>query len=121
MDLVEHTGHGIPTIISKYGEGAFEIGESYLNVTIPFDEKVKATITERNNVGLNVGINVGLNKTAEQIIRLILEDPKTTSEILAEKIGVSKRTIERNIKKLMEQNRITRSGSKKTGFWVVIK
>ena len=73
------------------------------------------------NVGLNVGINVGLNKTAEQIIRFILEDPKTTSEILAEKIGVSKRTIERNIKKLMEQNRIARSGSKKTGFWVVIK
>lgn len=36
MEIVEHTGHGIPTIISEYGKEAFEINDTYLKVTIPF-------------------------------------------------------------------------------------
>lgn len=27
MSLTEHTGHGIPAILSKYGEAAFDIGD----------------------------------------------------------------------------------------------
>ena len=51
MGLTEHTGHGIPTIIKKYGKSVFEIEENYIRCTIPFDEDVlKATKNE--NVGL---------------------------------------------------------------------
>ena len=40
MNLTEHTRHGIPAILSKYGEAAFDIGDSYILVTIPYDKDV---------------------------------------------------------------------------------
>jgi len=125
MDLVEHTGHGIPTIISIYGESVFDIGESYIRVTIPFDENVAATITERKNVGLNVGTNVGtnvgLNKTEKNVISILLERPEATADEIAPELGVTKRTIERALKSLQEKGAIIRSGAKKTGQWIVLR
>ena len=34
-EYAEQTGHGVPTILSKYGKGAFKISDNYLTVTIP--------------------------------------------------------------------------------------
>lgn len=43
----------------------------------------------------NVGLNVGLNKTEKKVVSLLIEDSEYTSDELAAKIGVTKRTIER--------------------------
>lgn len=40
LGIVEHTGHGVPVIVEKYGKSAFEISDSYIKVTIPFNEEV---------------------------------------------------------------------------------
>ena len=40
MGLVEHTGHGIPMIVEKYGQEVFEIENNYIKYTIPFDQEV---------------------------------------------------------------------------------
>ena len=120
MGLTEHTGHGVPTIINKYGEEVFEIGNNYICCTIPFDEKVINQKHEKN-VGLNVALNVGLNKTEKKVIEFLIENPSFTSDNLAEKIGVTKRTIERTFKKLQEKKMIERIGSKRDGNWIVIK
>ena len=37
MGLVEHPGHGIPTIVKRYGEEVFEIEDNYILCTIPFN------------------------------------------------------------------------------------
>lgn len=121
MNLTEHTGHGIPVILSKYGEMAFDINESYIQVTIPYDKFVLTTLKEKRNVGLNVGTNVGLNSTEKKIVNLLLENPDETAINLAAKAGVTKRTVERTLKKLQEKGFLMRNGSKKTGNWIVIK
>ena len=99
MGLTEHTGHGIPTIVDKYGKEAFEIESSYIRCTIPFEKEVIVQ-TENKNVGLNVGLDVGLNKTEKKVIEFLIENPSLTSTELAEQIGVTKRTIERAFKTL---------------------
>lgn len=121
MNLTEHTGHGIPVILSKYGESVFDINESYIQVTIPYNKFVLATVKGNKNVGLSVGKNVGLNSTEKKIINLLLENSDETASNLAANIGVTKRTVERTLKKLQEKGLIARSGSKKTGKWIVIK
>lgn len=121
MNLTEHTGHGVPTILSKYGEKAFDIGESYILVTIPFDQTVLETLERNRNVGLNVGRNVGLNATEKKVIRLLLRNSNETADSMATNIGVTKRTIERTLKRLQEKGILVRSGSKKAGSWIVIK
>ena len=64
MGLTEHTGHGVPTIIKKYGKEIFEITDNYVKCKIPFDKRV----LELSNK------NVGLNKTEKAVLRLLIED-----------------------------------------------
>jgi len=61
MGLTEHTGHGIPTIVEKYGKKVFEIESNYIRCIIPFGKEVTAVLTNKN-----VGLNVGLNKTEKK-------------------------------------------------------
>ena len=70
---------------------------------------------------MNVGLSVALNKTEKKVIEFLIENPSFTSNNLAEKIGVTKRTIERTLKKLQEKKMIERIGSKRDGNWIVIK
>jgi len=116
MGLTEHTGHGIPTIVEKYGKGVFEIENNYIRCTIPFEEQV---INQMENK--NVGLNVGLNKTEKKVIELLIENPSVTSTELAEKVGVTKRTIERTFKSLQGKKMIERIGSKRDGNWIVVR
>lgn len=52
----------------------------------------------------NVGLNVGLNKTEKKVIQFLMESSSLTSAELAEKVSVTKRTIERALKSLQEKN-----------------
>ena len=115
LDIVDHTGHGVPIIIEKYGRDAFEISDNHIIVTVPFDSEVMKSI----NVGINVGIN--LNAMERKIIELILNDPTLTAEKLSIEINKTKRTAERYLKSLQEKGYIERSGSNKNGYWKVLK
>ncbi|MCD4735630.1 MAG: putative DNA binding domain-containing protein [Bacteroidales bacterium] len=56
-------------------------------------------------------------KTSEKILKLILENNKITILEMTELIGVTQRSIERNIKKLQEDNKLKRIGPDKGGYW----
>ena len=111
LDIVDHTGHGVPIIIEKYGRGAFEISDNHIIVTISFDLEVMKSI--------NVDVNI--NKNERQIIELILNAPTLTAEKLSIEINKTKRTAERYLKSLQEKGYIERSGSNKNGYWKVLK
>lgn len=66
-------------------------------------------------------MNVGLNKTEKKVVSLLIENSSYTSEELAEKIGLTKRTIERAFRPLQNKKVIERIGSKRDGRWIVIK
>ena len=81
MGLTEHTGHGIPTIVEKYGKDVFQIESNYIRCTIPFEKEVIDQIYNKN-VGLNVGLNVALNKTEKKVIELLIENSRIELNIL---------------------------------------
>ena len=116
MGLTEHTGHGIPTIVEKYGKDVFEIESNFIRCIIPFEKEVIDQVDNKN-----VGLNVGLNKTEKKVIEILIENPGVTSVELAEKVGVTKRTIERAFKSLQEKKMIERIGSKRDGNWIVVR
>ena len=70
----------------------------------------------RQDVGKDVGLEVGL---AEKIIELISDNSEIKMSEIAEKLGVTARTIEREIKKLRESGRIERVGGKRYGHWII--
>ncbi len=54
----------------------------------------------------------------DHIVKLILKNPRITRKQMAEKIGVSKATIERM---LSQANDIKFVGSSKTGHWEIVE
>jgi len=58
-------------------------------------------------------------KTSEKILQLIASNQRTTIAELAKAIGVTTRSIERNIKNLQAQGRLRRTGPDKGGHWAI--
>ena len=119
LDIVDHTGHGIPIIIENYGKGVFEISDNYIIVSIPFNEKVAKEIKTGINVSLETDLK--LNKIEQKITLLLLKDPTLTTDKIAALLHKTKRTAERYLKGLKEKGYIKREGADKKGNWVVLK
>jgi predicted HTH transcriptional regulator len=60
-------------------------------------------------------------KTSGKILAALKQDGYLTIPDLASMIGVTERSIERNIKKLQEQKRLRRTGPAKGGHWEVME
>ena len=85
-------------------------------------------ITEQN-VGVNVGDNVGetvgessrvkLSKNQNLILQLLLEDKELSIEKMAESVGITTRSVERNISILKDKGFLERVGSDRAGYWKV--
>lgn len=61
-----------------------------------------------------------VSKTAQKIIDLVISDPSITADNMANKIGVTKRAIEKNIKSLRDMGILVHEGSDKAGYWRII-
>jgi len=118
MDLTEHTGHGIPTIVDNYGKDVFEIDERYIRCTIPFNKDVVSK-TKKNYNG--AGKEGTLTKTEKKVLELLVKNSDMIADELADAIGVSERTIQRAYASLQKNGYLERIGSKKSGKWIVLK
>ena len=73
------------------------------------------------NVPINVLINVPIKDRQKKIVAAISKDPHVSATKLAEKFGVTEKTIRRDLLLLKQQNMITRVGANKNGCWKVAK
>ena len=114
LELVEQMGTGIIRILQSYNKESFEFFPNFIRVTFPFNEnKFKITKKEIQNSNLT--------ETQNNIIGLMLDSPTITQETLARLLDVNIRTIQRNIKILMDMGLVERTGSTKKGMWIVRK
>ena len=59
-------------------------------------------------------------RSSEKILNLLLENPAITTEIIAAKIGISTRAVEKHLAKLKAAGRLRRIGPDKGGHWEVV-
>ena len=112
LDLVEHMGTGIIRILQSYDKKSFEFFPNFIRVTFPFNkDKFRGKNEE----------NAKLTETQKSIISLMLDSPTITQDALSKLLGVNIRTIQRNIKTLIEMGLIERTGATKNGEWIVVK
>ncbi|MGI6681041.1 MAG: RNA-binding domain-containing protein [Bdellovibrionota bacterium] len=140
LGIVEHTGHGVPIIVKKYGKEAFDIHSNYIDVSIPFNQNVLASMLSNgvNGVVLNDidsedissasvddnamrATNEDLSDTEKKLILELVQEPEITYSQLASKIGISRRTVSRVINSLVQKKYIERVGDNKSGFWKIIR
>ncbi|MGM9948141.1 RNA-binding domain-containing protein [Floccifex sp.] len=124
LDLVEHTGHGVPVIVKKYGDKVFEIEETYIKCTIPFDDGIMKYRIHNGPLYRNYvdeGLNRYLKPSDQKVLSYILTCPDATASQIAKENNLGQRTVERSIANLKNNGFIERMGSKRKGYWVVRK
>ena len=89
---------GIPLLLRAYGEDCFKFTDNFIRIIPPISQHFTQTATQDggNNGGLTV-------------------------ENIANKLGVSKRTIERDLSTPQKANIIRHSESRSKGFWELIQ
>ena len=56
-----------------------------------------------------------------RVLGLLLEDGSQSIAIMAKKLDVSTRTVERALRELQTANIVMHTGSRKSGNWIVIR
>ena len=123
MLMAEQSGHGIPTIVRKYGKEAFDFRGSTIKVTIKyaFDLiNIKEDVVQ--NVPVNVPVNdtVKMSNTEKKVYDEIVDNNDITREMIANNIRMNIKTVARALNTLKDKGIIKRVGSDKTGRWEVI-
>lgn len=125
--IVEQTGHGVSTIVDKYGREAFTFLDNFLRVTIPFNYKLDEYIKPRENIdGIEHGIERGTDESGnekelsdeEKLIEAIQKNPGITTTEMMKLLNKSRRTVARIISK---SSRIIRVGPDFGGHWEIKK
>ena len=124
-------------LIEAWGTGLRNIRKAAKEYSLPEPQFIEMTGTFRVNlfrslspmedrqkigktsVKARKSIGVELNATQKSIIDLLSENVQMSGTELAERIGISKRNIETNIKKLKEKGILVRHGSARAGYWEI--
>lgn len=113
LDYIEQTGHGVPLIVSRYGRDVFDITENFITVTIPLNKNVKTGVKP----------DAEGKRDTHSVDRRILALMKKNNFITVAEIGVAlglgTTTVTKRIRRLKEQGIVVRSGSRKSGQWIV--
>ena len=92
---------------------------------VPINEQIVPTngpnvpINEPN-VPINVPLNVPIKNTGLQILRIMADSPSYSLDDIAQKIGKTRKTVQRVVKDLKENGYVKRVGSRKAGRWEVV-
>jgi len=98
---------GIVNRVGNHRTGHWEITEQAIEPAGLVDRLVERWVDE-------------LVESQLEIIRLMAQNPKITKKEMAEKVGVSTTTIDKNIDTLKDKKLVRRIGSDRSGHWEII-
>ena len=139
LDLTEGRSTGIPTIQNELKENGSpraivvtDEERTFFRITIPCHEaagNIIADIANKDNSqkssqkSSQKGSQKGSQKDAksQMIIDMIRRNPNVTTSEMADKIGISRRSIAKMTNKLQAEGVILRVGARKDGHWEIVK
>lgn len=109
----EQSGHGIPTIVEKYGRDVFSFDDGMLKVTLPL-------AFERQEVAIRKGLVLQkkmLTSSQKQVYDALAADGRLSLQQVAEQTGLSIAGVKKICSKLREYGLLERKGSRRDGTW----
>lgn len=107
-----------PLLIDEQKKGG-EASEEHRGSIGETSKKHRRNIGETSEKACDIG-GKKLNDTQRKILALLSEDAGLPAAEMAERIGITRRNIEANIKKLKDQGILVRHGSPKNGYWEIV-
>jgi ATP-dependent DNA helicase RecG len=120
LKYVEQTGYGVPEVLKHYDKNVFDIEENYINVSIPYDAEVMASMHVTDAGAENGAENGADNNLEEKIIRELKTNSKITRKELSSKLQIGTTSVYRILNRLKEKKKIRRVGPDKGGHWEII-
>ena len=111
---VEQSGHGIPTIVDKYGKDVFSFDDGCLKVTIPLSFE-RADVLQRKEMLLRKN---GLTLNQKAVYETLDNDGRLSLNDVATMTGLSPSGVKKICDKLQKGGLLRRKGSKKDGVWL---
>ncbi len=126
VELIENIGSGVLRILDAYDKSCFKFMEHFLRVSFkykenPFRYDSKDKVSANDTINDTLKDTIKLTKNEQKILNLIINNNKITREEIVKETKLSDRTISRSIKHLQDEKIILREGSKKTGYWKILK
>lgn len=87
----------------------------------PFIEFMLQALLDAMAETLATGSEKGSEESSEKILALLRSEPRLPARVLAERLGISSRAVEKQIAKLREHGRLRRIGPAKGGHWEVVQ
>ena len=134
VDMVEALGTGMLRVLKVYKEENFVFMDNFIRVVIPYNwipseiansssenktvyvpENVLQELSERQRFIIDV-----LADVAENVAENVAEGIKVNTKYLSERLGVNRKTIQRDLVELVEKQLVRWVGSDKGGHWEVI-
>lgn len=111
----EQSGHGVPTIVEKYGRDVFSFDDGMLKVTLPLAFERSEVVNRKRKIQ----IKNRLTDNQKLVLEILSKDGSLTLKEVSEKTGVSISGIKKICAKLQEDEFLERVGSKRDGRWIV--
>ena len=134
VDLVESLGTGLLRVLKVYKEENFVFMDNFIRVVIPYNwipsklangssenkavhvpEEVQYELSERQRFIMDILLDV-----AENVAENVAERVKVNTKYLSERLGVNRKTIQRDLTELVEKHLVKWIGSAKNGHWEYI-
>ena len=113
-NYAEQSGHGIPTIVEKYGRDVFSFDDGMLKVTIPLAFERPEVAMRKNRILLKKGLTANQKKVYDALS----ENGSLSLKEVANQTGLSISGVKKICSKLQEYGILERSGAKKDGRWL---
>lgn len=111
-NFAEESGHGVPSVVSVYGDDAYVFSEYFIDVIIPF-----------NKDGFNKPKSISGKKQPADIRKEILEILKNNGRISRKDLiiilNITEGSARHHLNKLQEEGKIEHIGPDKGGYWKV--
>lgn len=111
-NFAEESGHGVPSVVSVYGDNAYVFSEYFIDVIIPF-----------NKDGFNKAKSISKKKQPADIRKEILELLKNNGRISRKDLiiilNITEGSARHHLNKLQEEGKIEHIGPDKGGYWKV--
>lgn len=117
--LIDAFGTGFERTFKVCAENG--VGYEYENDEFGFSFIFKRKGEQLQNDKMNDKKNDKIESLDNEIVRILRENPHMTIPLLAEKVQRSVTTVHRHLDSLSDTGDIERVGSRKSGYWKVLK
>lgn len=111
-NFAEESGHGVPSVVSVYGDEAYVFSEYFIDVIIPFNKdgfnKTKKFSDKKQS-----------NDIRKEILEVLKNNGRITRKDLTIILNITEGSVRHHLNKLQEEGKIEHIGPDKGGYWKV--